>query len=50
MDEALWHKFTQHKDLREELLSTGEAELVEVRYLIYISCSVLSYYALPGLG
>ncbi|KAI0695390.1 hypothetical protein BC835DRAFT_954760 [Cytidiella melzeri] len=29
MDETLWHKFTQHHDLREELLSTGNAELVE---------------------
>lgn len=31
MDMALWHKFTQHYDLKEELLSTGSAELVEVR-------------------
>ena len=31
MDETLWHKFTQHRDLREELLATGDAELVEVR-------------------
>jgi predicted NAD-dependent protein-ADP-ribosyltransferase YbiA (DUF1768 family) len=30
MDETLWYKFTQHADLKEELLSTGEAELVEV--------------------
>ena len=30
MDETLRHKFTQHSDLREELLSTGDAELVEV--------------------
>ncbi|KAI0784007.1 hypothetical protein BC629DRAFT_1272313, partial [Irpex lacteus] len=29
MDEALWHKFTQHRDLREELLATHDAELVE---------------------
>jgi len=29
MDETLWHKFTQHSDLKEELLSTGDAELVE---------------------
>jgi len=29
MDETLWHKFTQHADLKEELLSTGDAELVE---------------------
>jgi predicted NAD-dependent protein-ADP-ribosyltransferase YbiA (DUF1768 family) len=30
MDEAIYHKFTQHQDLREELLATGDAELVEV--------------------
>jgi len=29
MDETLWYKFTQHSDLKEELLSTGDAELVE---------------------
>jgi predicted NAD-dependent protein-ADP-ribosyltransferase YbiA (DUF1768 family) len=32
MDETLWYKFTQHTDLKEELLSTGDAELVEVRH------------------
>lgn len=30
MDEALLHKFTQHDDLKRELLATGDAELVEV--------------------
>lgn len=30
MDEVLWHKFTQHLDLQQELLATGDAELVEV--------------------
>ncbi|KAF8183440.1 hypothetical protein BJ912DRAFT_551949 [Pholiota molesta] len=29
MDETLFHKFTQHADLRDELLATGDAELVE---------------------
>lgn len=29
MEEALWHKFTQHLDLKAELLATGDAELVE---------------------
>jgi len=29
MDVVLWHKFNQHQDLRDELLSTGNAELVE---------------------
>jgi predicted NAD-dependent protein-ADP-ribosyltransferase YbiA (DUF1768 family) len=33
MDEVLWHKFTQHLDLKAELLGTGDAELVEVRVL-----------------
>ena len=32
MDAAIWHKFTQHKDLRDELLATGDADLIEVRY------------------
>lgn len=30
MDITLWHKFTQHPDLKAELLATGDAELVEV--------------------
>lgn len=30
MDEALFHKFTQHSDLQAELLGTGDAELIEV--------------------
>ena len=30
MDVTLWHKFTQHQDLKAELLATGDAELVEV--------------------
>ncbi|KAI6108818.1 hypothetical protein EDD16DRAFT_1738029 [Pisolithus croceorrhizus] len=29
MDVALWHKFTQNTHLKDELLSTGDAELVE---------------------
>lgn len=29
MEEALWHKFTQHRDLQAELLATGDAELIE---------------------
>ncbi|KAI5832766.1 DUF1768-domain-containing protein [Schizophyllum commune Tattone D] len=29
MDRAIYHKFKQHHDLREELLSTGDAELIE---------------------
>ncbi|KAJ7819811.1 hypothetical protein B0H13DRAFT_2130900, partial [Mycena leptocephala] len=26
---VVWHKFTQHEDLKQELLGTGDAELVE---------------------
>ncbi|CAA7269533.1 unnamed protein product [Cyclocybe aegerita] len=29
MDETLFHKFTQHRDLLDELLATGDAELIE---------------------
>ncbi|KAJ6601252.1 DUF1768-domain-containing protein [Mycena vulgaris] len=29
MDIVIWHKFTQHEDLKQELLGTGDAELVE---------------------
>jgi predicted NAD-dependent protein-ADP-ribosyltransferase YbiA (DUF1768 family) len=31
MEVAIFHKFSQHRDLKEELLGTGDAELVEVR-------------------
>jgi predicted NAD-dependent protein-ADP-ribosyltransferase YbiA (DUF1768 family) len=30
MDTAIWYKFAQHRDLKEELLATGDAELIEV--------------------
>ena len=33
MDEALFHKFTQHSDLLAELLGTGDAELIEVGHI-----------------
>lgn len=38
MDETLFHKFTQHAALRDELLATGDAELIEVRpiFLIFV--------------
>ncbi|KAJ7614088.1 hypothetical protein FB45DRAFT_874242 [Roridomyces roridus] len=29
MDLVLWHKFTQHESLKNELLATGDAELIE---------------------
>lgn len=35
MDVALYHKFTQHPDLMNELLATGNAELVEVRFTLH---------------
>jgi predicted NAD-dependent protein-ADP-ribosyltransferase YbiA (DUF1768 family) len=31
MDITLWLKFLQHPDLMQELLATGDAELIEVR-------------------
>jgi len=31
MNIAIYNKFTQHKDLKRELLATGDAELIEVR-------------------
>lgn len=37
MDEALYHKFTQHSDLQAELLGTGDAELVEVNSMCAFS-------------
>jgi hypothetical protein len=30
MEVALWYKFNQHLDLKDDLLNTGTAELVEV--------------------
>lgn len=41
MDEALWHKFTQHSDLKSELLATGDAELVEVQSFYFRILHVL---------
>ncbi|KAJ7170841.1 swarming motility protein YbiA [Mycena crocata] len=29
MNIAFWHKFTQHEALKQELLGTGDAELIE---------------------
>ncbi|KAJ7146335.1 hypothetical protein C8R44DRAFT_599208, partial [Mycena epipterygia] len=29
MDTVIWHKFTQHKALKRELLGTGNVELVD---------------------
>jgi hypothetical protein len=31
MGVTLYNKFTQHRDLKRELLATGDAELIEVR-------------------
>jgi predicted NAD-dependent protein-ADP-ribosyltransferase YbiA (DUF1768 family) len=35
MDTVLYHKFTQHYGLKRELLATGDAELIEVRFLFW---------------
>jgi hypothetical protein len=37
MDIVLWQKFNQYPDLKQELLATGDAELVEVRLLLTLS-------------
>jgi predicted NAD-dependent protein-ADP-ribosyltransferase YbiA (DUF1768 family) len=29
METVIWHKFTQHRSLKEELLATGDAKLIE---------------------
>jgi predicted NAD-dependent protein-ADP-ribosyltransferase YbiA (DUF1768 family) len=34
MDETIYHKFTQHASLMNELLATGNAELVEVSWTL----------------
>ena len=39
METAIWYKFTQHRDLKEELLATGDAELIEV-----CGCRLLSLH------
>jgi predicted NAD-dependent protein-ADP-ribosyltransferase YbiA (DUF1768 family) len=36
METAIYLKFTQHKDLKRELLGTGNAELIEVRAACHI--------------
>jgi predicted NAD-dependent protein-ADP-ribosyltransferase YbiA (DUF1768 family) len=40
MDEALFHKFTQHSDLLTELLGTGDAELIEVAPSMCFNCQL----------
>ena len=37
MDETLYHKFTQHRNLQAELLGTGDAELIEVNIFVSIA-------------
>lgn len=41
MDETLYLKFTQHADLRAELLATGNAELLEV--YIYLLVAIIIF-------
>jgi predicted NAD-dependent protein-ADP-ribosyltransferase YbiA (DUF1768 family) len=47
MDEILHAKFTQHEDLREKLLETGNRELIEDSP---VRCSVLSLSQFNGLN
>ena len=37
MDETLFHKFNQHRNLQSELLKTGDAELIEVNIFLPIA-------------
>jgi predicted NAD-dependent protein-ADP-ribosyltransferase YbiA (DUF1768 family) len=48
MDETLWYKFTQHANLKDELLSTGDAELVEVCSVV--KPSLIGADGIPGFG
>jgi diaminohydroxyphosphoribosylaminopyrimidine deaminase/5-amino-6-(5-phosphoribosylamino)uracil reductase len=48
MDETLWYKFTQHANLKEELLATGDAELVEVCSVV--KHSLIGADGIPGFG
>ena len=49
MDEALFHKFTQHSELLTELLGTGDAELIEVDFLLCDSTANLLIMSCAGL-
>jgi predicted NAD-dependent protein-ADP-ribosyltransferase YbiA (DUF1768 family) len=44
MDEAIWYKFTQHDDLRLELLMTGDAELIEVKIESFLSLTHAHFF------
>ena len=46
MEEALFFKFTQHPQLRDELLGTGDAELIEVRNLFSLHCYIQRFSGL----
>lgn len=37
MDETLYHKFTQNRNLLTELLGTGDAELIEVSFFVSVA-------------
>ena len=43
MDETLYHKFTQHRNLLTELLGTGDAELISVNIFV----SIANWYLKP---
>ncbi len=38
MEVALYLKFTQHSDLKREILATGDAELVEACFPRFYHC------------
>jgi len=47
MNTVVYHKFTQHKDLKRELLATGDMELIEVSR--EICCVEISQHGLMHL-
>lgn len=47
MEITIYHKFTQHKDIRRQLLATGDAELIEVR--VMCSLTFTNYKVLTDL-
>jgi hypothetical protein len=46
MEMVLFHKFTQHENLKRELLATGDAELIEVRLPHY---DIMRLFGLTGV-
>jgi predicted NAD-dependent protein-ADP-ribosyltransferase YbiA (DUF1768 family) len=50
MGDVLWHKFIQHDYLRQELLSTGDAELIHVSASFWCHQRLLTDVGLLGFG